>query len=364
MERLRGASLAKILNVLRLIHEEKERRKSEFPRIVVNFVAQNDNYRELPELARQLAPLEIYFLGVNPLHHFDDSSRARTRSTTRRTGSGQVPRAEFEAVVAEAKAIVEAAGNHVRELRQPGLRVARGRAERRGRGAAQPASPAEPAARAAELPTAARSGRGRPGGPSAPAPRACAAEPRRTPTPGCRRCTATTPGRRSTCRRPARREGVLLHVGPRGPRRVTGAPTSARPGTGRSSSPSASTSATAACTPPARSACSTGPTIHAAAMNPIRAGARPRPPAAPPAPAAGRGPPPPSRRPSEQSRRIAARASSEALARVRRATAPAGPALMPTAPSPHPEASAARKDAGDRPATKGRSASMSVFCRK
>jgi pyruvate-formate lyase-activating enzyme len=73
MEKLRGASLAKVLHVLELIHQEKERRKSEFPRIVVNFVAQNDNYHELPELARQLAPLSIWFMGVNPLHHFVDT---------------------------------------------------------------------------------------------------------------------------------------------------------------------------------------------------------------------------------------------------------------------------------------------------
>ena len=82
MEKLRGASLAKILRTLQLIHEEKQRRKSVFPEIVVNFVAQSDNYAELPELARLLAPLGIYFLGVNPLHHFFGTG-APTTTTTR-----------------------------------------------------------------------------------------------------------------------------------------------------------------------------------------------------------------------------------------------------------------------------------------
>jgi len=109
MERLRGASLAKILNVLRLIHEEKERRQSEFPRIVVNFVVQNDNYKELPELVRLLAPMKIFFLGVNPLHHFtlEPGAYAEYYETYR---LGKVPRAEWEAVLAEARAEAGKAG--------------------------------------------------------------------------------------------------------------------------------------------------------------------------------------------------------------------------------------------------------------
>ena len=74
---LRGASLAKILRTLQPGSTKKrQRRKSVFPRIVVNFVAQSDNYAELPELARLLAPLGIYFLGVNPLHHFSGTGSA------------------------------------------------------------------------------------------------------------------------------------------------------------------------------------------------------------------------------------------------------------------------------------------------
>jgi pyruvate-formate lyase-activating enzyme len=109
MEKLRGASLAKVLHVLTLIHDEKERRRSEFPRIVVNFVAQNDNYHELPELARQLAPLGIYFMGVNPLHHFVDTVGAY-EGYYRDFRLSSVPRETFEAAVAEARGIMEPTG--------------------------------------------------------------------------------------------------------------------------------------------------------------------------------------------------------------------------------------------------------------
>lgn len=109
MEKLRGASLAKVLHVLELIHQEKERRKSEFPRIVVNFVAQNDNYRELPDLARQLAPLGIYFMGVNPLHHFVDTV-GDYEAYYRNFRLASVPREAFDAAVAGARAIMEPTG--------------------------------------------------------------------------------------------------------------------------------------------------------------------------------------------------------------------------------------------------------------
>src|SRR5262245_16812664 len=109
MDKLRGASLSKILNTLRLIHEEKARRHSEFPRIVVNFVAQNDNFHELPDLARQLAPLGIYFFGVNPLHHFVESAGAYGPYYEEFRLS-LIARADFEAAVAEARGVLEASG--------------------------------------------------------------------------------------------------------------------------------------------------------------------------------------------------------------------------------------------------------------
>ena len=109
MQELRGASHKKIMNVLRLIHEEKERRQASAPNIVVNFVAQADNYKELPELARQLAPLKIYFLGVNPLHHFDGTMGGYA-DYYQKFKLGHVPREEFEAVIREAKTIAQGAG--------------------------------------------------------------------------------------------------------------------------------------------------------------------------------------------------------------------------------------------------------------
>lgn len=109
MEKLRGASLAKVLHVLELIHQEKERRKSEFPRIVVNFVAQNDNYRELPDLARQLAPLGIYFMGVNPLHHFVDLT-GEYKAYYQDFRLASVAQQAFEAAVDEARSIMESSG--------------------------------------------------------------------------------------------------------------------------------------------------------------------------------------------------------------------------------------------------------------
>jgi len=109
MEKLRGASLAKVLHVLELIHQEKARRKSEVPRIVVNFVAQSDNFRELPALARQLAPLGIYFFGVNPLHHFVEGPGAYARYYEEFRLS-RVARGDFDAVVAEARGIFERSG--------------------------------------------------------------------------------------------------------------------------------------------------------------------------------------------------------------------------------------------------------------
>jgi len=109
MDKLRGASLAKVLHVLQLIHDEKERRKSEFPRIVVNFVAQNDNFRELPDLARELGPLGVFFMGVNPLHHFFETAGAYGPYYEAYRLS-RAPRLEFEEAVSQARAIMESSG--------------------------------------------------------------------------------------------------------------------------------------------------------------------------------------------------------------------------------------------------------------
>ena len=118
MEKLRGASLSKILSTLRLIHEEKARRQSEFPRIVVNFVAQNDNFHELPDLARLLAPLGIYFFGVNPLHHFVESAGAYGPYYDEFRLS-RASRTDFEAAVAEARGVLEASGTTFQNFVNP-----------------------------------------------------------------------------------------------------------------------------------------------------------------------------------------------------------------------------------------------------
>jgi pyruvate-formate lyase-activating enzyme len=118
MDKLRGASLAKVLHVLHLIHDEKERRKSEFPRIVVNFVAQNDNFRELPDLARQLAPLGIYFMGVNPLHHFFETAGAYGPYYESFRLS-RAPRDDFEDAVSRARAIMEPSGTTFQNFVNP-----------------------------------------------------------------------------------------------------------------------------------------------------------------------------------------------------------------------------------------------------
>jgi len=110
MDKLRGASITKILHTLELIHAEKERRKSEFPRIVVNFVAQNDNFHELPDLARQLAPLGVYFFGVNPLHHFGAEAAGAYAPYYEEFRLSRASRDEFEAAVVEARAVLEGAG--------------------------------------------------------------------------------------------------------------------------------------------------------------------------------------------------------------------------------------------------------------
>lgn len=67
MRRLRGVDVEKIWQTLAYMRDRKRKTGKQVPRIVVNFVAQADNYQELPALIRKLSDLDIYFLGVNPL---------------------------------------------------------------------------------------------------------------------------------------------------------------------------------------------------------------------------------------------------------------------------------------------------------
>lgn len=109
MERLRGANLNKILETLSLLKKEKDRLGSDIPKIVVNFVAQKDNFRELPLLARILIDLDIFFLGVNTLHHFY-GAEDKYGKFYHKFCLSNAPRAEVEAVIDETRGLIEETG--------------------------------------------------------------------------------------------------------------------------------------------------------------------------------------------------------------------------------------------------------------
>ena len=67
MQRLRGVDVGKLWDTLSYLKERKLETGKDRPRVIVNFVAQADNYHELPALVRKLRDLDVYFLGVNPL---------------------------------------------------------------------------------------------------------------------------------------------------------------------------------------------------------------------------------------------------------------------------------------------------------
>jgi len=77
MQRLRGTDVNHIWRTLAYFKCRKLEMGVQRPRMIVNFVAQSDNYLELPALVRKLADLDIYFLGVNTLVAAD---RAEPRS--------------------------------------------------------------------------------------------------------------------------------------------------------------------------------------------------------------------------------------------------------------------------------------------
>src|SRR5207245_7686336 len=80
MQRLRGADLNRIWDILRYIQQRKEQTGSSKPQVVIGFVAQADNIDELPDLVRKLAELNVCFLAIATLHYkkyvpgADDSS--------------------------------------------------------------------------------------------------------------------------------------------------------------------------------------------------------------------------------------------------------------------------------------------------
>jgi len=109
MHRLRGADLSQIFGVLAALKQEKEAQRADRPRVVVNFVAQKDNFHELPELARILGGLGVFFLGVNPLHHFSGPIDAYGKLYDE-FRLANVERHAFEAAVRKAEQIARANG--------------------------------------------------------------------------------------------------------------------------------------------------------------------------------------------------------------------------------------------------------------
>ena len=111
MQRLRGVDVEPIWNTLAYLKRRKRECGADRPRVIVNFVAQSDNYRELPALVRKLADLDVYFLGVNALMN---AERTQPRSDAydqlyREFALRNAPRAEVEAALEEARQLAAAA---------------------------------------------------------------------------------------------------------------------------------------------------------------------------------------------------------------------------------------------------------------
>jgi MoaA/NifB/PqqE/SkfB family radical SAM enzyme len=106
MKRLRGADLDRVIATLRDLREEKAKQRSDLPRVIVNFVAQKDNFHELPDLIRILSDLDVYFLGVNTLHRLAGEGRKYYDEY----GLSNIPREDFERVVEESRILAERAG--------------------------------------------------------------------------------------------------------------------------------------------------------------------------------------------------------------------------------------------------------------
>jgi MoaA/NifB/PqqE/SkfB family radical SAM enzyme len=105
MQRLRGADLDKIWNILGYIRDRKEQSGKTRPHIVVGFVAQADNVHELPALVRKLAEFNVCFLAVNTLHYKKyvpggDDLYARTY---RECSLANVERGAVEALIEEGR---------------------------------------------------------------------------------------------------------------------------------------------------------------------------------------------------------------------------------------------------------------------
>jgi len=112
MQRLRGVDVGKLWDTLAYLKERKLEKGKDRPRVIVNFVAQADNYHELPALVRKLRDLDIHFLGVNPLMPVQENGdpEAPYLKLVREFGLHNVPRGLLEAVLDHARQLAKVAG--------------------------------------------------------------------------------------------------------------------------------------------------------------------------------------------------------------------------------------------------------------
>lgn len=121
LKRVRGADIDRIFATMQAIQEAKRTRRSRLPRIVVNFVAQADNIRELPELAQRAAGLGVHFFAVTPLHHFPGIEEGEDRYSLhyRQVRLATIDRAEAEAAIRTASEIAARCGMHFHSYVDP-----------------------------------------------------------------------------------------------------------------------------------------------------------------------------------------------------------------------------------------------------
>jgi MoaA/NifB/PqqE/SkfB family radical SAM enzyme len=110
MQRLRGVDVEKLWRTLAYMKQRKRETGKSCPRVVVNFVAQSDNYDELPGLVRKLSELDIYFLGINPLMPADGAPDKPYAKLYEEFGLENAPREKVEAAFEEARQLAAAAG--------------------------------------------------------------------------------------------------------------------------------------------------------------------------------------------------------------------------------------------------------------
>ena len=105
MQRLRGVDVDKIWKMLAYLTQRKRETGKKTPRVIVNFVAQADNYQELPDLVRKLHEFDIYFLGVNPLMPAEPGGDPNDTYNQLywKYGLENAPRADVEAKLAETR---------------------------------------------------------------------------------------------------------------------------------------------------------------------------------------------------------------------------------------------------------------------